>query len=310
MAYFYRFIIVLSFSIPLSACSQQTDQKEIEIVEQDTIDTVTFNSIYNPPFYEQFHNQWVTLSVGLNYIEVDAPRKSNINDSKISILKINPKYFNFKMLSASQFDSSRTCVVNWAEKFNLNVVINAGMYNLDNPLSSEGFLKNNEAYTNNSEFRKGYNMAIAFNPYNEKLTPFDIFDLKSTDFNYVKKNYASISQGLRMIDNNGKPLSWNKNPMRCSQLIVAKDNQGFIYFIFTRSPYSHNEMINFMVNYEIPLKNAIYMEGGPQTSLFVNTENYRIEKLGSYVSRTYPTDENNEHAPLPNIIGLIKKSDS
>lgn len=110
-----------------------------------------------------------------------------------------------------------------------------------------------------------------------------------------------------MIDGNGNAMSWNKNPQWCSQLIVAKDKHNSIYFFFTRSPYSHNEMIDFMMNFEEKLYSAIYMEGGPQTSLFVDTKKYRIEKLGSYVSRTYPTDENSEFWNLPNVIGLRKK---
>ncbi|MCO5261040.1 MAG: phosphodiester glycosidase family protein [Crocinitomicaceae bacterium] len=102
-------------------------------------------------------------------------------------------------------------------------------------------------------------------------------------------------------------MSWNKNPQWCSQLIVAKDDYQQIYFVFTRSPYSHNEMIQFMAKLDRPLRNAIYMEGGPQTSLFVDTKNDRIEKLGSYVSRTYPVDTNTEFWRLPNVIGIKTK---
>lgn len=211
------------------------------------------------------------------------------------------------MLSATQFDSSSLCVVDWAEKHHLNVVINAGMYDLRNQLKSKGLLQNDENYANNNKLYEGYNMIIAFNPLEKGLSNFDIIDLKCTDINIVKKQYASLAQGLRMIDCNGNPMSWNKNPQWCSQLIVTKDKKGQIYFFFTRSPYSHNEMIEFMTRFEEPLINAIYMEGGPQTSLFVDTKNDRIEKLGSYVSKTYPTDKNVEFWVLPNVIGIRKK---
>ncbi|MEZ4889720.1 MAG: phosphodiester glycosidase family protein [Crocinitomicaceae bacterium] len=90
-------------------------------------------------------------------------------------------------------------------------------------------------------------------------------------------------------------------------LIVAKDDYQQIYFVFTRSPYSQNEMIRFMTQLERPLRNAIYMEGGPQTSLYVDTETERIEKLGSYVSNTYPITTNAEFWKLPNVIGIKRK---
>ncbi len=301
----FNFILlkITILALPFVSCSQQK-------IKEDTlikIDTNQYNSIYNPPYYEQFSNKWTELEKGLSYIELDAPRKDKVGDSKISILKINPENFSFEMLSASQTDSVPLCVVDWAEKFNLKVVINAGMYDLKRKLSSKGLLQNDLNYSNNSNLYEGYNSIIAFNPIEKGLPNFDIIDLKCNDFSKIKNQYQSYAQGLRMIDCEGNPMSWNKNPQWCSQLIVAKDKQQFIYFIFTRSPYSHNEMIQFMLNFEVKLVNAIYMEGGPQTSLFVDTEKGRIEKLGSYVSKTYATDKNAEFWALPNVIGIRKK---
>ncbi len=301
---FFKSILFLLI-VPFTSCSQQ----EKSVVASDSIktDTTQYTSIYNPSYYQKFHNKWVELEEGLHYIEKDAPRKDKVGDSKISILKINPEKFKFEILSATQFDSSSLCVVDWAEKHQLNVVINAGMYDLRNQLKSKGMLQNDETYANNKNLYEGYNMIIAFNPLEKGLPNFDIIDLKCADINVVKKQYASLAQGLRMIDCNGNPMSWNKNPQWCSQLIVAKDKKGQIYFIFTRSPYSHNEMIDFMLRFEEPLINAIYMEGGPQTSLFIDTKDDRIEKLGSYVSKTYQTDKNAEFWVLPNVIGIRKK---
>lgn len=293
-------LIFFLFLLPLTACSQPADT----VIKQDS---VSYTPFYAPSYYQKFHNQWVQLEEGLSYIEKDAPRKEKTGDSKISILKMNPEKFNFELLSATQFDSVSMCVADWAEYHHLNVVINAGMYDLKRPLMSKGMLRNNQDYSNNPHLYDGYNMLIAFNPLEKDLPAFDIIDLKCTDISVVKRQYASLAQGLRMIDCNGNPMSWNKNPQWCSQLIVAKDKKQFIYFIFTRSPYSHNEMIDFMIHFEEPLLNAIYMEGGPQTSLFIDTENDRIEKLGSYVSKTYPTDKNAEFWVLPNIIGIQKK---
>lgn len=297
--------IVIVLTVPFVSCSQQNETDVTKV--QDTLKNEVTHSPFLNPSYEKFHSQWTELEEGLWYIETDAPRKEKVGDSKISLLKINPEKFQFELTSATQSDSVAMCVVDWAEKYNFNVVINAGMYDLKRPLISKGLLQNNREYSNNSQLYDGYNMMIAFNPLEKGLPSFDIIDLKCTDVTTVKSQYASLAQGLRMIDCNGKPMSWNKNPQWCSQLIVAKDKRGNIYFIFTRSPYSHNEMIDFMIHFEEPLLNAIYMEGGPQTSLFIDTKNDRIEKLGSYVSKTYPTDKNSEFWILPNVIGIRKK---
>jgi hypothetical protein len=55
------------------------------------------------------------------------------------------------------------------------------------------------------------------------------------------------------------------------------------------------------------LTNAIYLEGGPETSLYIKVGDTVIERIGSYVSQTYPNDNNNHFWKLPNVIGMKLK---
>lgn len=294
------FSIVMLY-IPLTACTQIEENNLLP--KKNSLGIVQDSTTYSPfknPSYDKYDNHWVKLTQGVSYIEQTAPDSSITNDSKISILKIDPRIAEFEFRSASQEDSLRMCVVDYANAFDYNIVINSGMYNLRNSLKSEGLLINNPDYANNPEMRRYYNMMICANPKSDTLPTFDIVDLTMHSWDSIHKLYNSFAQGLRMIDGNGKPMHWKKQI--CSQLIVAKDTLGFIYFIFTRSPYSQNYMINFMV--EMGLRDAIYMEGGPQASMFIDIDNNRIEKLGSYVSRTYPRDDNAEFSLLPNVIGV------
>jgi hypothetical protein len=91
-------------------------------------------------------------------------------------------------------------------------------------------------------------------------------------------------------------------------LIAAKDALGNIYYIFSRSPYTHNQMIGFIKQFPFELTNAIYLEGGPETSLYICVGDRTIERVGSYVSGTYPNDDNHEFWALPNVIGLRLKN--
>lgn len=90
-------------------------------------------------------------------------------------------------------------------------------------------------------------------------------------------------------------------------LVAAKDKFGRIWFVFSRSPYSHNQMISFLGKFKDELSNAIYLEGGPETSMFINIKDHKIEKVGSYVSKTFPTDSNTVFWDLPNVIGIRVK---
>lgn len=301
-------ILLITVLFSTIACTQVQDTTENIQAQIDSLDINTVENMISPfknDSYKQYENKWVELSTGVFYTEQTAPDSAKMGDSKISILKFDPRVADIEFKSAIQNDRQALCVVDYADKFGYNIVINAGMYDLRTFYKSAGLLINDLDFTNNPLLKKGYNLIICANPKKKDLPNFDIIDLTKEPFSSIKHKYNSFAQGLRMIDDEGKPMSWNKNPMSCSQLIVAKDNNGMIYFVFTRSPYTHNFMINFMVG--MGLKNAIYMEGGPQTSLFVDINNYRIEKLGSYASKTYAKNNNFEYWPLPNIIGIRLK---
>ena len=51
----------------------------------------------------------------------------------------------------------------------------------------------------------------------------------------------------------------------------------------------------------------MYLEGGPETSLYVSVNGTVIQKFGSYETGFNENDENNRFWLLPNIIGVTKK---
>ena len=284
MKFKLRYIFIFAILLPLSACSQPADSVKIE---PDTL-----------------LGKWQNLAKGAEYMEMKAPKKSEINDSRISILKINPKEFELEMYAATaEEDNKPKSASEWAEKYNLNVVVNAGMYDLAKKMLSKGYLKAGE-HLNNPNLYPNYNAMIAFNPKDSLKWKFTVLDLKCENWENVKNDYHCYAQGLRMIDCNSQPLTWNKKNQSCSMLITALDAPGNIYFIFSRSPYTHNEMIEFILDFPFKLNNAIYMEGGPQTSLYIHFGDRKIEKIGSYVSETYPNDLNDHFWALPNVIGF------
>ena len=261
---------------------------------------------------KQIKIYWNHIIPGFDYCETDAPYPSVLNDSKLTFVKINPDYFDFELLMGSQHGRKSYTVEQWADSFNLDLVINAGMYDLAKKLNSKAFLKN-EKHVNNPNLYPNYNAMIAFNPRVINKRNFDIIDLKCSNWDKVKSHYHCYAQGLRMLDCSGEALGWDKKKQSCSMLLATKDQEGNIYFVFTRSPYTHNEMITFLQSLPFSLSHAIYLEGGPQTSLYIdlilpNGENFCVEKVGSYVSKTYETDENKQFWTLPNVIGLKAKN--
>jgi hypothetical protein len=249
--------------------------------------------------------EWDSLADGLLYCVVDAPQKSILGDSKITIVRITPSKMDFSLVTATEYGRARS-VCEWADTFDFNVVLNAGMYELSNGLINRGFMKN-YGHHNNALLRENYNSMIALNAKDSSDHNFCIIDLQCDPWHTVKDDYHCYAQGLRMIDCNGTAMGWNKRYQSCSMMVAATDARGNIYYIYSRSPYTHNEMIRFMVGMPYGLTNAIYIEGGPETSLYIRTGDRVVEKVGSYVSQTYPNDNNMSFWALPNVIGMRLK---
>ncbi len=252
------------------------------------------------------YSDWVELTKGMEYREINAPKKSFIGDSKISILRMDPQQFHFDLFTATQYDSLPRDLHTWADTFDLLVAFNAGMYNLARPLQSRAYLKSG-AHLNNGKLLENFNLMLALGPKpNSQRSNIEVLDLTCANWEQEQQNFSGFAQGLRMIDCNGNPMNWQKKVQSCSMLVAAEDQKGWFYLIFTRSPYTHDQMIGFMTEMPYGLHDAIYLEGGPETSLLIDVNGHCIEKVGSWVSTTWERNDNNHFWRLPSIVGVHK----
>jgi hypothetical protein len=250
---------------------------------------------------------WVELDNGLYYCEIDAPEKSILNDSKLSILKIDPLKFEFQLLTKTEYGGKARPAPLWAEEYGLEIVVNAGMYSLTKNQHNKGFLKNYD-HLNNSRMSGYYNAMMVLHPKDSTNRPFEIIDLTCSSWDMIKDQYHSFCQGMRMVDCNGNPMAFDKNPTQsCSMVLTSTDIEGNIYFIFSRSPYTHKTMIKFLREMPFNLRQTIYLEGGPEASLYINTGRDTITKFGSYISKTWANDDNDHFWEIPNVIGIKRK---
>lgn len=250
---------------------------------------------------------WTDLMDGLQYAELDAPEKSVVNNSKLTIMKVDAQKFDFEFLTASEHGKHPRTAPEWAEEFSMNVIINMGMYSYNKTQSNKGYMKNYN-HLNNPTKTNYYNAMLAMHPKNPNKPPFEIIDITCQDWEKVKHQYHSLCQGMRMIGCTGEGMPFTKRPdQSCSMIVAATDISGNLYIVFTRSPYTHKNMINFLLGMNLNIRTTVYLEGGPETSLYVNTGDTVIAKYGSYVSNTCDNDDNDHFWKIPNVIALRKK---
>jgi hypothetical protein len=250
---------------------------------------------------------WRNLMDGLQYVELDAPEKSIVNDSKLTILKVDVQKFDFDFLTASEQGHHPRTAPDWASEFDRNIIINAGMYRYNKTQSNKGYMKNYN-HLNNPVRNNYYNALLAMHPKDTQKPAFEILDTYEKDWDKIKNQYHSVCQGMRMINEKGEGMAFTKRPdQSCSMILAATDTAKNLYFIFTRSPYTHLSMIKFLQGLPLNIRTTVYLEGGPETSLYINTGDTVIAKYGSYVSNTCNNDDNDHFRLMPNVIAIRKK---
>lgn len=246
---------------------------------------------------------WRNLEKGLDVGIFRAPQKSDFGDSLIRILRADTASFGLRLLNASSKDQGkRWSVKDWANKNGLVAAINASMYQ-KNMMSSVSFMKSRQ-HTNNTWVSKDKTV-LAFDPNEKNLLPVRIIDRDCEDFNTLRKQYGTLVQSIRMISCQGENM-WKQQKKIWSIAAIGLDHQGRILFIHVRSPYTTHDLIDMLLELPIGLKQAMYVEGGADAQLYINTGKEEYEFIGSYSTGTREHDENTYSQPIPNVLGLVR----
>ena len=248
---------------------------------------------------------WNKVDEGLFVGEFDSPLKSKTKDSKVTIVKINPKFYSFRLLCASEHSGVRTTAKKWCEKHNLIAAINAGMYQADR-ITNVGFMRN-FSHVNNPRLNDSYKAVLAFNTVDPAVPEIQIIDLRCQDFEKLRLKYHTLIQNIRMISCWQENV-WSQQDKIWSMAVFGMDKNGDALFIFTEAPYSGHDFINILLSLPISILNATYLEGGPEASLFFSSNGVEFERVGIYKTGFEEGPYKAVAWPIPNVIGIIKKS--
>ncbi len=108
-----------------------------------------------------------------------------------------------------------------------------------------------------------------------------------------------------MISCDGKNV-WNRQNSKWSTLAIGMDTNGNMLLMFSRVPHSVHDFIDIILSLPLSLKSAMYLEGGPQASLYLSTPKLTLERSGIWEG----FEESNAFQfslPIPNVIGITKK---
>lgn len=246
---------------------------------------------------------WVEVDSGLQYAQFPGSPASEIGDSRIDIIRVDPRRYSFEVLMISETNSYSLTVEEWCRQYGLLAATNAGMFQQDFR-THVGYLRHHD-HVNSAQRVSKYLSAAAADPVDSTLPPFRIFDLDVVSLDSVKTMYRTVIQNLRLIKRPGRN-TWSQQHDLWSEAAVGEDKDGRILLIFSRSPYSMYDLNHILLNLPINLVAAQHLEGGPEASLFLSHNGHVIRRVGSFETKFLPSDSNDRFWPLPNVIGIKK----
>lgn len=241
---------------------------------------------------------WKKIDEGLFLGEMDSP--------KVTLIKIDPKYYSFKLMCATENNQLRMTPRKWSQKHNLLSAINAGMFQTDG-ITNVGYMKN-FSHINSSRLNTSHKAVLAFNRVDATVPEIQIIDLKCQNFERLKEKYHTLIQGIRMVSCWQENV-WEKQGRRWSIAAFAMDKTGNGLFTFAETPYSVHDFTHILLSLPISLYNAIYLEGGGEAALYLSANGIELEKVGSHETGLKEDGFPKIARPIPNVIGIAKKFD-
>ncbi len=260
--------------------------------------SILFSLFFVPSAGSPQSDPWRRCDEGLFLAEFYPSKKPLAKGSTITIVRIDPKLYTFKLLCASELGKTRLTAKEWCLKQNLISAINAGMYQEDG-LKSVGYMKN-FSHVNNPRLSSRHKAVLAFNRTDGTVPEIQIVDLQCQAFEELKPKYQTFVQSIRMVSCLQENV-WTKQDQMWSLAVLGMDKNGNVLFIFSEAPSPVYDFINDLLSLPLSLYNAMYLEGGTEASLYLSSNGIELDRVGNNNSRLSVV------RAIPNVIGITKK---
>jgi hypothetical protein len=269
-----------------------------------TATAIMQGQVKHPGSAAQSDPKWQELDPGLELGVFPSPRHSEIGDSLIRVLRIDPEKYAFRLLNASAPGQGKLLTAKeWCQQNGLVAAINASMYQTDYRTSVS--LMRTKNHTNNPRLSRDKTI-LAFDRQRPEFPLVKIIDRECEDFNTWKFRYGTFIQSIRMISCKGKNV-WSQQQRKWSTAAIGTDGEERVLFIHTASPYSTHDLINILKHLPLGISRAMYAEGGTEAQLYIRSSVQEYEFTGSHETRLDGDHHKGYALPVPNVVGIAAR---
>ena len=128
-------------------------------------------------------------------------------------------------------------------------------------------------------------------------------DRDCDDLDTATHAYGTVIQSIRMVSCERRNV-WAPSSRRSSVAAVGVDGRGRVLFLHARSAWAVHDLVNALLGLPLDLRQAMYVEGGPEAQLFVRGGGVEAERLGVFEAAPAATKDG---WPVPNVIAAIRR---
>jgi hypothetical protein len=222
----------------------------------------------------------------------------------VTLARIDPARYRMVVRTAAH-DGGPRPVPQWAADFHLAAVTNSSMFQDDR--RSIGMLATSDAVNNGGDNPKlgGF---LFFDPVNDKDPPVLMTGRTCSGFDLaaLRKRYRGVVQNYRMLECDGAAIPW-ADPKIFSAAVLAVDRDGWVVMAHSRAPLRMSDLARLLAAPSLRLTQALYLEGGPEASLYVKAGGAEVAEVGSFETG-FHDDTNRVFWDIPNVIGFEARS--
>jgi hypothetical protein len=219
-------------------------------------------------------------------------------DGCITLVRVAPDRFRLVLRTALVDGGARPAPA-WADAFRLVGVINASMFQPD--LRSIGLLVTGKV-ENNPRDNPKLGAYFAFDPVDAADPPWTLLGrgCPEDDPAALRARYRTVVQNYRMLDCDGRAVDW-KDDKEHSAAAVGIDKDGRAVLVLSPVPHRVAEHSRLLAAPALGLRRLMYVEGGPEASLYVRAGGTTVSEMGRLDVGF------SAFWSIPNVIGVMPK---
>ena len=220
----------------------------------------------------------------------------------IDVVRADPARYGLQALSASGARADAPTAPGWRDERRLAAVTNAGMFHDDGApvglIVAAGAVRGAD-----NQKMSGF---LAWDPVSSKDPPAVVAGRGCAGFDLaaLRRRYRSLVQSYRFLGCDGAALPW-QDAKQYSAAGIGVDRAGRVVFLHARAAVTMAELAKALASHD--LAGALFLEGGPESSLVVRGPSGSLERVGSYETNFLEDDSNRRFWALPNVIGLAAR---